>query len=281
MIFAKKIENPHFIRELRELRKVMLKEYCVYMHTNKINNKKYIGITSKNPLYRWNNGHGYKGQIVFYRAIVKYGWDNFSHEILFTGLSEDEARAKEIELIAKHKTNYKRYGKDFGYNACDGGDISPNTGNSYSKYINKIIKGFKVIGHCEKRVSLECQNCGAIIDRSYSVLLAESNIKCKCNYKPKKRYVYEHICEHCGKSYTAKDKGQKYCSPECAHKANGIKKSGIKRVEQRKCEICGKPFYPKTHKSKQIYCSRECQYESMRKENPAKIEKGEITPKIP
>lgn len=32
--------------------------YCVYKHTTP-NGKVYIGITSKNPLKRWNNGIGY------------------------------------------------------------------------------------------------------------------------------------------------------------------------------------------------------------------------------
>lgn len=56
--------------------------WCVYMHTNNINGKRYIGI-SQNPKRRWKNGNGYKTQL-FGKAINKYGWDNFTHEILFT-----------------------------------------------------------------------------------------------------------------------------------------------------------------------------------------------------
>ena len=98
------------------------KKWCVYMHTSP-SNKKYIGITSLNPKYRWNNGKGYKTQIVFYRAIQKYGWKNFKHEILFEELSEQEAKEKEIELIAKYKTNLKRYqNPSYGYNNDDGGN---------------------------------------------------------------------------------------------------------------------------------------------------------------
>lgn len=99
--------------------------WCVYMHTNIINNKKYIGITKKSPKKRWGcKGYGYKkSQPVFWNAIQKYGWDNFEHEILFNNLSQKEAQEKEIELIAKYKTNCRRYDSpEYGYNMTDGGE---------------------------------------------------------------------------------------------------------------------------------------------------------------
>lgn len=45
-------------------------------------NKRYIGITSQKPEIRWANGKGYSYNKHFYRAIQKYGWDNFEHRIL-------------------------------------------------------------------------------------------------------------------------------------------------------------------------------------------------------
>ena len=93
--------------------------YCVYMHTAP-NGKVYIGITGKNPLYRWQRGHGYRNNTYFTNAIVKYGWDNFKHEILFDGLSKEEAGKIESELILKHKSN----NPEFGYNILAGGQLS-------------------------------------------------------------------------------------------------------------------------------------------------------------
>lgn len=101
----------------------MLKEgnnYCVYMHTNLVNGKKYVGLTGRNVKERWlSNGDGYKVQ-PFYKAIKKYGLENFSHEILASGLSKDEACELEKYYIKKYQTNEREY----GYNMSTGGECS-------------------------------------------------------------------------------------------------------------------------------------------------------------
>ena len=55
------------------------KLYSVYCHLNKINGKRYIGITFRPVLKRWKNGKGYNEvhQPIFAAAIKKYGWNNF------------------------------------------------------------------------------------------------------------------------------------------------------------------------------------------------------------
>lgn len=93
--------------------------YCVYRHTCP-NGKVYIGITCQNPLRRWREGKGYAHNEYFFNAILKYGWDNITHEILYSDLDEDEACQKEIELINKHKSNQR----EFGYNFCNGGSVN-------------------------------------------------------------------------------------------------------------------------------------------------------------
>lgn len=96
---------------------LLTKTWVVYKHTSP-SNKVYIGITSKAPSDRWASGFGYEHQAYFFRAIVKYGWINFKHEILFEGLSKEEAEAKEVELIAEYKASDLNY----GYNIDLGGD---------------------------------------------------------------------------------------------------------------------------------------------------------------
>ena len=59
------------------------KKFCVYKHVSP-SHKVYIGITSRKPKKRWVNGEGYSNNDYFTKAIKKYGWDNFKHEILYT-----------------------------------------------------------------------------------------------------------------------------------------------------------------------------------------------------
>ena len=92
--------------------------WSVYIHTNKHNGKKYIGITSQIPENRWLNGHGYNRKLKFGRAIAKYGWNGFEHEIIYTGLSETEAKKIECDLISRFSTQDDKY----GYNMTSGGD---------------------------------------------------------------------------------------------------------------------------------------------------------------
>lgn len=97
------------------------------MHENKINNKKYIGITSKTLKQRSNNGKGYKGCTKFYNAIEKYGWKNFRHKILYRGLTKEEAEEKEQELIKEYNTQVE------GYNIANGGSVNSMTEETRDK----------------------------------------------------------------------------------------------------------------------------------------------------
>lgn len=98
------------------------KQWKVYVHQNKTNNKRYVGITSKTkPEHRWNEGRGYKENPHFISAINKYGWDGFEHTILYDGLSEAEAKDMECALIKEWNTQNPVY----GYNMTSGGNGTP------------------------------------------------------------------------------------------------------------------------------------------------------------
>ena len=91
--------------------------YTVYMHENKINSKKYIGITGKKPEERWRKGTNYRTCTAINRAFEKYGWDGFNHVIIKTGLTREEACDEEKRLIKEYNTRNPEY----GYNICVGG----------------------------------------------------------------------------------------------------------------------------------------------------------------
>lgn len=106
--------------------------YTVYKHTAP-NGKVYIGITSQKPEYRWKNGNGYKKNKHFYRAILKYGWDNIKHEIICQSpMSAAQAGAVEKSFIKL----YDSTNPDKGYNHSIGGDKGA-LGHKPSKSVRK------------------------------------------------------------------------------------------------------------------------------------------------
>ena len=101
------------------------KVWCVYIHTCKENNKRYIGQT-RNLKNRWSNEgakylykqkDGSWRQPAIARAILTYGWDGFTHEVVADNLTKEEADKLEIELIEKYNTLNPK----FGYNIRKGG----------------------------------------------------------------------------------------------------------------------------------------------------------------
>jgi len=109
--------------------------YTVYMHVTP-SDKVYIGITKQNPIKRWLHGKGYQRQLYFYNAILKYGWDNIEHKILFDGLTKEQAEQKEKELIAHYKSNLR----EFGYNVESGGHTN-NVSEETRKKLSVINTG--------------------------------------------------------------------------------------------------------------------------------------------
>lgn len=133
-------------------------KFCVYMHKFP-NGKMYIGITSKKPKARWQNGTGYtkEHQSVMYNAIQKYGWDNVEHFILYNNLTETEAKQKEIELIKKYNT-YIHFENSNGYNMTLGGEGT--LGHKVSEEVKNSMREKKF----GKRGDLCCNSQSVICD---------------------------------------------------------------------------------------------------------------------
>ena len=118
--------------------------YTVYVHVNKINNKVYVGKTSRNPKYRWGkDGSGYlrgSDQKYFKNAINKYGWDGFYHFIVWDNcLTSEDAIYWEKELIRLYRSNEPNR----GYNMTVGGEGAPGrnvTTETKEKIKESLIK---------------------------------------------------------------------------------------------------------------------------------------------
>ena len=96
----------------------------IYKATNKINGKVYIGQTSHSLEWRINKHRqdSQRQDSYFYRAIRKYGFDNFDWEII------DDTATNHEELNELEKFYIKQYdsfdNKEKGYNSTSGGDYS-------------------------------------------------------------------------------------------------------------------------------------------------------------
>lgn len=147
-------------------------QYIVYKHTNLNNNKIYIGITKygNNPNIRWRNGMGYETNKKFFEDILKYGWNNFNHEILEQNLTE-------IEAIQKERYYIKLYNSvETGYNNSSGGSIpSIEAAKAISNALTGIKRDKKSI---EKQMRTKHERYGSGRGQNYFGSQAK---KVKCN----------------------------------------------------------------------------------------------------
>lgn len=121
--------------------------YIVYLISNSITNKVYVGYTKYILEKRWSqhckNAMKSKTNTPFYNAIRKYGTDIWVHSILETCALATEAKTQEVLYIEKYNS-YKN-----GYNATLGGDgnhgivMSEESNKKRSQALKGIPKNYK------------------------------------------------------------------------------------------------------------------------------------------
>lgn len=120
----------------------------VYLITNKVNGKQYIGQTISNIKQRWSQ-HIYNAKqgknYPFYNAINKYGKDNFEISILAKVCSIEGLNFLEQFFINKLKTIVP-----FGYNLRSGGGNGGKLHKSTRKKISIFHTGKKGISHTKE-----------------------------------------------------------------------------------------------------------------------------------
>src|ERR1700688_540434 len=90
----------------------------VYLITNTVNGKRYIGQTSLTLGERWSLHKSRHSQCTAIKSAVdKYGFSNFEISILFDNLTKELADELEKEYIVRYNSH-----PPYGYNLTDGGD---------------------------------------------------------------------------------------------------------------------------------------------------------------
>jgi group I intron endonuclease len=90
----------------------------IYLATNKINGKKYVGLTRRSLLARWTqhvNVASKQAKTYFHKAIVKYGKECFDVQPIASALSLDALGPLEAELIRQIRPEY---------NQTNGGEVT-------------------------------------------------------------------------------------------------------------------------------------------------------------
>lgn len=154
-------------------------KFIVYEHVNLFNNKRCIGITSQIPEVRWQRGSGYRENTIFFRAIKKYGWDNFEHNILYEGLSNREALEIESTLIKKYKSLGVSYNISDGYEELGISKRIPiivyDTGGNYVGAYISIHKASIELGIPETNITMALSNKYNITQAKGYVFLKEGD----------------------------------------------------------------------------------------------------------
>lgn len=126
------------------LKEKMLKTQGVYLITNLVNNKKYVGI-SNDIRQRWNahkqaalNETYTEHNTPLHRAIRKYGIDNFSLEILEEVKDSSQLNDREIYWIQY----YNSYNE--GYNLTVGGKHVSGENHHHAAFTNKEVEEIRI-----------------------------------------------------------------------------------------------------------------------------------------
>ena len=120
----------------------------VYIITNTINNKVYIGQTIRNIRQRFSEHMSLhqRGNAHLKSAVLKYGKESFNIEILKTleTNNEDELFKFLYKWEKYYIKKYKSYDSEFGYNIDFGGQLNRVVSDESRKKMSESHKGVKL-----------------------------------------------------------------------------------------------------------------------------------------
>lgn len=106
---------------------------CIYLITNLINQKKYVGQTIRFKGRVWEHENSSSSTMAIHQAISKYGSENFTIEVLET-VNNCENLGEKLDALERYYINlYDTY--HHGYNSTSGGQGIGQTHKSKNKVI--------------------------------------------------------------------------------------------------------------------------------------------------
>ena len=147
----------------------------IYKITNIINNKIYIGQTSKDLKTRFYSHCRQNNCIALYSAIKKYGKENFKIEEIFSSENQNEIDHMEKKLIKDYSSNHR----EIGYNIKEGGLVCgvPQTiidkmrkfhkcKDFYGKNSMGNILNFKSLCQCSSKTGISKLRIKSILNKN-------------------------------------------------------------------------------------------------------------------
>lgn len=192
--------------------------YKVYILTNTVNGKMYIGVTKKPLSHRFLNGEGYRHNKEFYADIQKIGWDKIDQQLFASNLTEEEAFNMERLLISE----LRKQDENLLYNKDGGG--------KYGKHCNEtkqIIRDANVGRIISEETKAKIREA-----RAKQVILHESIMKTA--EKNRGRKMSPEFCKRLGERSSKKvlcfETNTVYDSATKAAKDLNVSLSGISQV---------------------------------------------------
>ena len=159
----------------------------IYISTNKVNGKSYIGKTydslecrkSNHKWFALNNLY----DVHFHRAIRKYGFDKFEWNIIEDNIDKNDLEEKEVYYVDKFDT-FKN-----GYNMTIGGEKNYSLSEESKKKISDTHRGKKLSKETKLKISNSVKN---LYTDEYRKLISIKTKKAMLNPEVKRRLSISH-----------------------------------------------------------------------------------------
>ncbi len=251
----------------------------VYVVTNLVNDKKYVGVTTQKLKKRFNQ-HASCKKYPLGKAIQNFGRQNFTIEVLEECASKNELMCRERHFIAKLKTKVPN-----GYNLTDGGEGLVGCTNDTRKKISAIrpkrsvlcietgtifeslVAAAKWCNRNTKSIARACKSNGTSASYHWQYLsgspLSEDTILKMKTIRPKTAV----ICVENGMKFESISEAASWCggrSENISRACRGIKltSSGF---HWKYADKDFTPVEPKGRKTRAVYCIETAMiYESVK-----------------